>query len=166
MAASEHLHFFLMVVLHGTICMIRFVWLLFVFCMIRIIWTCKIDERWKIVTTFCIKICMIRFLKDRMSSISSDLYEEILKSNKSHTNRIIQIVPCKTSLSSLLLTFSISEFRSSHRKCSIKKAVLKPLIHGQINLIKFIESNKFDNVNTKIWHIFVWSNQFDQILKK
>ena len=42
---------------------------------------------------------MIRFLKDRMSSISSDLYEEILKPNKSHTNRIIQIVPCKTALS-------------------------------------------------------------------
>ena len=41
---------------------------------------------------------MIRFLKDRMSSISSDLYEEILKPNKSHTNRIIQIVPCKTTL--------------------------------------------------------------------
>ena len=34
------------------------------------------------------------------------------------------------------------------------------------NLIKFIESNKFDNVYSKIWHIFVWSNQFDQILKK
>ena len=43
---------------------------------------------------------------------------------------------------------------------------LKPLIHGQINLIKFIESNKFGNVYSKIWHIFVWSNQFDQILKK
>ena len=39
---------------------------------------------------------MIRFLKDRMSSISSDLYEEILKLNKSHTNCIIQIAPCKT----------------------------------------------------------------------
>ena len=39
---------------------------------------------------------MIRFLKDRMSSISAELYEEILKPNKSHTNRIIQIVPCKT----------------------------------------------------------------------
>ena len=35
---------------------------------------------------------MIRFLKDRMSSIYSDLYEDTLKSNKSHTNRIIQIV--------------------------------------------------------------------------
>ena len=39
---------------------------------------------------------MIRFLKERMSSISSDLHEKILKLNKSHTNRIIQIVPCKT----------------------------------------------------------------------
>ena len=39
---------------------------------------------------------MARFLKDRMSSVSSDLYEETLKPNKSHINRIIQIVPCKT----------------------------------------------------------------------
>ena len=28
--------------------------------------------------------------------------------------------------------------------------ILKPLIHGQINLIKFIESNKFVNVYSKI----------------
>ena len=41
---------------------------------------------------------MIRFLKDRMSSISSDLYEEILKLNKSYASCIIQIVPCKTAL--------------------------------------------------------------------
>ena len=38
---------------------------------------------------------MMRFLKDRKNSIFSDLYEEILKPNMSHTNRIIQIVPCK-----------------------------------------------------------------------
>ena len=36
-----------------------------------------------------------------MSSITSDLYEEILKPNQSHTNRIIQIVPCKTALTQL-----------------------------------------------------------------
>ena len=41
---------------------------------------------------------LIRFLKDWMSSTSSDLYEEILKPNKSHTNHIIQIVPFKTAL--------------------------------------------------------------------
>ena len=41
---------------------------------------------------------MTQFLKDRMSSISSDLYEEILKPNKNHTNRIIQVIPCQTSL--------------------------------------------------------------------
>ena len=39
---------------------------------------------------------MIRFLKDQMSSVSSGLYEEVLKPNKSHSNRIIQIVLCKT----------------------------------------------------------------------
>ena len=41
---------------------------------------------------------MIGFLRDRMSSITPDLYEEILKSNKSHTNHIIEIVPYKTAL--------------------------------------------------------------------
>ena len=41
------------------------------------------------MATFCIKVCLIQF-------ITSDLYEEILKTNKSHTNPIIQIVPCKT----------------------------------------------------------------------
>ena len=50
------------------------------------------------MATFCIKISMIRFLKDQMSSISSDLYEEILKSNKSHANHITQILSCKTAL--------------------------------------------------------------------
>ena len=33
-----------------------------------------------------------------MSSITSDLCEEILKLNKSHTNGIIKIVLCKTAL--------------------------------------------------------------------
>ena len=32
----------------------------------------------------------------------------------------------------------------------INRANLKPLIYGQINLIKFIESHKFDNVYSKI----------------
>ena len=29
-----------------------------------------------------------------------------------------------------------------------------PLIHGQINFIKFVELNKFDNVYSKTWHLF------------
>ena len=31
-------------------------------------------------------------------------------------------------------------------------------MHWQINLMKFVESNKFDKVYRKIWNIFVWSN--------
>ena len=49
------------------------------------------------MATFCIEICMIRFLTDMMSSTSSDLYD-ILKPNKSHINHIIQIILCKTAL--------------------------------------------------------------------
>ena len=52
---------------------------------------------------------MIRFLKDRMISISSDLCEETLKWNKSLTNRIIRIVLCKTALT--VKTVSTSIFR-------------------------------------------------------
>ena len=50
------------------------------------------------MTTVCIKIGMIGFLRDRMSSVTSDMYEEILKPNKSHKNCVIEIFPCKTAL--------------------------------------------------------------------
>ena len=30
-------------------------------------------------------------------------------------------------------------------------------MHSQINLIKFVESSKFDKVYSNIWNIFVWS---------
>ena len=52
---------------------------------------------------------MIQFLKDRMGSISLDLYEEMLKPNKSYTNRSIQIVPCKTTF------YKISHFENENR---------------------------------------------------
>ena len=77
----------------------------------------------EIVTTFCIKICMIRFLKDRKSSISSDS-KEILKPNKSHTKSIIQIVPCKTALISTYQMQGSQErthhFRRSYVPLSLK----------------------------------------------
>ena len=41
---------------------------------------------------------MIQFLKYGISSISLDLYGEILRLNKSHTNHTIQIPPRKTTL--------------------------------------------------------------------
>ena len=47
-----------------------------------------------------------------MISISSDLHEEILKSNKSHTNRIIKIIPCKTALRPSLFGFRISSYKT------------------------------------------------------
>ena len=34
---------------------------------------------------------VVKGLKDKMSSISSDLYEETFKLNKSHTNRIMKL---------------------------------------------------------------------------
>ena len=40
----------------------------------------------------------MQFLKDWMSSITSDLCKEILKPSKSHTNCITLIVLCKSTL--------------------------------------------------------------------
>ena len=55
-----------------------------------------------------------------MSSISSDLYEEILKSNKSHANHITQIVPCKTALIQLAKDL----YRRIYKRERIEKDVL------------------------------------------
>ena len=56
-------------------------------CIIRLIWTCKLQNRNKF---FCIKICMMQFLKHRTNSISSYLYEENqpIKMRVSHYSNI------------------------------------------------------------------------------
>ena len=59
-----------------------------------------------------------------MNSIFSDLYEEILKTNKSHTNRIIQIDLCKTALKSTYEMWGSQEwthhFKRSYVPLSVK----------------------------------------------
>ena len=90
--------------------------------------------------------------------------EHTIKTNSLHYRLLIQRYPqcwffIKGSGRSLSTTFCVWFFKKNIPR-------IKPLIHGQINLIKFIESNKFDNVYSKIWRTFVWSNYFDQILKK
>ena len=110
----------------------------------------KLSQTWE--CTF--KICMRRFSKDGMSSISSDLYEETLKPNKSHTNRIIQMVPCKTAL-------IVPHFRSSHPKCSIKNAVLKKVY----NFIKNIHRHRCFHVNiTKFLRTPILKNICERLL--
>ena len=59
-----------------------------------------------------------------------------------HKNIFIKIVFKKTKVTQFLNQSTIER---------------SPLIHGQINLIKFVESNKFDKVYSKIWNIFAWS---------
>ena len=54
-----------------------------------------------------------------MSSIASDLYEEILKPNKSHANCIIQTVSCKTTL--------IQVDKDLYRKIYQKRKICKDL---------------------------------------
>ena len=69
---------------------------------------------------------MKRFLKDRMSSISSDLYEEILKPNKCHTNHIIKIGPCKT---------------------TIKDLIIQILMQKVVTILQFTHSDKTNHTN-------------------
>ena len=58
------------------------------------------------------------------------------------------------------------QVNSSFSTHSLKsKLGSEPVIHGQIDLIKFVESNKFDNVYSKIWNIFAWWNQFYKVFR-
>ena len=54
--------------------------------------------------------------------------------------------------------FTKRVFEKTLRNNSYLNQSRSPLIHGQINLIKFVESNKFDKVYSKTWNIFVWWN--------
>ena len=112
---------------------------------------------------FYIKICMIGFLKDWMSSISSDLYEEILKPSKSHTNRIIQIVPCKTALLQLEKDLYrriykrerfVKIFCSNWRHEITYSFLCKQLYLAQLNLEKAIfkpENKTICSMNYHLW---------------
>ena len=81
-------------VLHGTICMVRLVWILFGF---RISSyrskEMELIHLLKIVSCkfWCRKLLQFRDLHVQINRIT-------LKPNKSHTNHIIQIVPCKTAI--------------------------------------------------------------------
>ena len=57
----------------------------------------------------------------------------------------------------LLQSSKVRENVSKHSYLNQSTIERSPLIHSQINLIKFVESNKFDKVYSKIWKIFTWS---------
>ena len=91
---------------------------------------------------------MIQFLKDTMSSISSDLYEAILKPNKSHTNRIIHIVRCKTAFNPAISQFKnlkVRVFRDTGLEQEIRVLLTLILIadHFQQKLIREIKETFF-----------------------
>ena len=90
---------------------------------------------------------MIQFLKERMSFISLELYEEILKPNKSHTNRIIQIVPCKTAFTRNNLHdsfgFKISSYKSEEVELilSFKNCIIQILMQKVVTISQFTRSD-------------------------
>ena len=90
---------------------------------------------------------MIRFLKERMNFISLELYEEILKPNKSYTNRIIQIVPCKTAFTGNNLYdsfgFKISSYKSEEVELilSFKNCIIQILMQKVVTISQFTRSD-------------------------
>ena len=86
--------------------------------------------------TFFIKICAIGFLRHWMSSITSDLYQEILKPNKCDINRFIQIVSCKNALIQLekvLYRIIYKRERSEKTFCSNLRREIKQ-IQDNVNM--------------------------------
>ena len=71
---------------------------------------------------------MIQYLKGQISYITSHLYEDILKPNKSHTNCIIQIVLSKTALNQLE--------KDLHRRTYKKERFVKTFCSNWIHEIK------------------------------
>ena len=91
---------------------------------------------------------MIRFLKDTMSSISSDLYKAILKPDKCYANRIIHIVHCKTAFNPTISQFKnlkIRVFQDTGLEQEIRVLLTLILIADQFqqNLIRKIKETFF-----------------------
>ena len=91
-----------------------------------------------------------------MSSISSDLYEAILKPNKSHTNRIIHIVRCKTAYNPAISQFKnlkVRVFRDTGLEQEIRVLLTLILIAGdfQQKLIREIKETFFWTILVSFW---------------
>ena len=73
----------------------------------------------------------MQFLKYWIGSIFSDLYEDILKPNKSHKNCIAQIVLCKTIL--------IQLEKDLYRRIYKRERFVKTFCSNSKHKIKYIE---------------------------
>ena len=84
------------------------------------------------------------------------MYEEILKPNKSHTNRIIQIVPCKTALR-VALSLELEIF-SEERFCYDKWNTSKKLFW-----VIFCELHKGSVGHSKMYPTTFQKHNFEKL---
>ena len=74
---------------------------------------------------------------------SNTISEKLFDNNNGNIKTIENLPQAKISDSSVILYLQ-------HWEIAAKQ--------GQISLIKFVESNEFNNVYSNIWSIFAWSN--------
>ena len=81
--------------------------------------------------------------------------EQELPSGKHYWN-----IKCKRD-SRIGITPIFQNLDESIRTTLSLRSIVLVLLIGNVSLCVLIESNKCDNAYSKIWHLFVWSNQFD-----
>ena len=102
------------------------------------------------------KVTNVNWMITKYKNKKHCFFQKVTGDNTKKTKRLTEI-PVLTKRFIRRIFKKENESNSYLNQSTIE--ILSP-IHSQINLIKFVESNKFDKVYSKIWNIFTWSNCF------
>ena len=100
------------------------------------------------------KVTNVNWMITKYKNKKHCFFQKVTGDNTKKTKRLTEI-PVLTKRFIRRIFKKENESNSYLNQSTIE--ILSP-IHSQINLIKFVESNKFDKVYSKIWNIFAWSN--------
>ena len=100
------------------------------------------------------KVTNVNWMITKYKNKKHCFFQKVTGDNTKKTKRLTEI-PVLTKRFIRRIFKKENESNSYLNQSTIE--ILSP-IHSQINLIKFVESNKFDKVYSKIWNIFTWSN--------
>ena len=100
------------------------------------------------------KVTNVNWMITKYKNKKHCFFQKVTGDNTKKTKRLTEI-PVLTKRFIRRIFKKENESNSYLNQSTIE--ILSP-IHSQINLIKFVESNKFDKVYSKIWNIFTWSD--------
>ena len=100
------------------------------------------------------KVTNVNWMITKYKNKKHCFFQKVTGDNRKKTKRLTEI-PVLTKRFIRRIFKKENESNSYLNQSTIE--ILSP-IHSQINLIKFVESNKFDKVYSEIWNIFAWSN--------